>query len=46
MATKALGKDYRLDKNGKLIKVKQYRDVSARIAARKRPKTKVVRGTR
>ncbi len=42
MATKSIGKGWRLDKNGKLLKVPVYANVCQRIKAKKKPKIKVV----
>jgi hypothetical protein len=43
MPSKPLGKGYRLDKDGKLQKIPVYRDVSAKIAARKSKAVRVVK---
>jgi len=42
MATKPIGAGYKLTKEGKIVKAPVFHNVSQRIAAKKRPKVKVV----
>lgn len=46
MATKSIGAGWKLTKDGKIVKSPVYHSVSQRIAAKKKPKVKIVGGPR